>query len=108
MASETCVTAFRDAIRERDRRCIVTGRAIYAEFGVWRTFQAAHIFPLAYGGHWTANSYVCWITIQPEDLSTQSRTACCSTIPYTNLSALMYGCLVFHESESRRLIVTLG
>lgn len=67
MASETCATVFRDAIRERDRRCVVTGRrAIYAEFGVWRTFQAAHIFPLAYEGYWTANNYGCWITIQPE------------------------------------------
>ena len=23
-----------------------------AEYGIWRGFQAAHIFPLAYEGHW--------------------------------------------------------
>lgn len=29
-------------------------------------FEAAHIFPLAYEGHWTANNYGRWMTHTPE------------------------------------------
>ena len=57
----TGVAAFRDAVRERDGRCVITGKvAIDAEFGIWRGFEAAHIFPLAYQGHRTFSP---WITI---------------------------------------------
>ena len=33
----------------------------------WESFEAAHIFPLAYEGHWNDNSYGHWITIPPEN-----------------------------------------
>jgi hypothetical protein len=57
----TCIAAFRDAVRERDGRCVITGKvASEAEFGFWTGFEAAHIFPLAYQGHWT---YSPWIEI---------------------------------------------
>lgn len=47
--TSTRVAVFRDPIRERDRRCVITGRvALNAEYGDWTGFQAAHIFPLAY------------------------------------------------------------
>ncbi|KAL2002857.1 hypothetical protein VTN02DRAFT_5694 [Thermoascus thermophilus] len=40
--------AFRDQIRTRDRRCVITGRINHdADVGFWTGFEAAHIFPLA-------------------------------------------------------------
>jgi hypothetical protein len=32
----------------------------------WTGFEAAHIFPLAYEGHWTEHGYDRWITIPPK------------------------------------------
>ncbi|KAG0126306.1 hypothetical protein HOY82DRAFT_472900, partial [Tuber indicum] len=41
--------SFPNAVRERDKRCIITGRqARLANFGNWNTFHACHIFPLAF------------------------------------------------------------
>ncbi|KAI9877963.1 MAG: hypothetical protein M1830_002331 [Pleopsidium flavum] len=54
---------FRDAIRLRDRRCIISGRE--AVNGFWTSFQAAHIFPLAYKGHWDQYNFCRWITKPP-------------------------------------------
>lgn len=31
--------------------------------GTWTGFEAAHIFPLGYEGHWTENDFGRWITI---------------------------------------------
>ncbi|KAF8538808.1 HNH endonuclease-domain-containing protein [Trichophaea hybrida] len=63
-ANGSPVTVFRDAVRERDRRCVITGeRALNADHGVWFGFEAAHVFPLAYEGHWKEHNYGCWITI---------------------------------------------
>jgi hypothetical protein len=60
----TRIPQFRDAVRERDRRCVLTGqRALGADRGTWRSFEAAHVFPLAYEGHWINNNYSRWITI---------------------------------------------
>lgn len=55
--------AFRDAIRMRDRRCIITEQE--AVYGSWTSFEAAHIFPLAYEGHWLQDDYERWITKPP-------------------------------------------
>ncbi|KAI5850364.1 hypothetical protein DFP73DRAFT_539107 [Morchella snyderi] len=66
VASGTRNTAFRDAVRERDRRCVITGKvALDAEYGFWTGFDAAHIFPLAHEGHWKQHDYGRWITIPP-------------------------------------------
>jgi len=71
VASGTRVAVFRDAVRERDRRCVVTGEpALRADHGIWRGFEAAHIFPLAYEGHWNKENYGRWITIPPATEST--------------------------------------
>lgn len=60
------VYAFRDAIRLRDGRCIITGVvALGAQYGNWRSFEAAHIFPLAYEEHWRNNDFARWISIPP-------------------------------------------
>ncbi|KAH0564723.1 hypothetical protein GP486_001885 [Trichoglossum hirsutum] len=66
VASGTCAPQFRDAVRERDRRCVLTGQWVPgADLGVWDSFEAAHIFPLAYEDHWINNNYSRWITIEP-------------------------------------------
>ena len=65
--SGTRVAEFRKAVRERDRRCVITGQpAPRAEYDVWRGYEVAHIFPLAYEGHWNQHNYSRWITIQPD------------------------------------------
>ncbi|KAF4627753.1 hypothetical protein G7Y89_g10400 [Cudoniella acicularis] len=61
----TRVQAFRDAIRLRDRRCIITGEE-YLDDDNWRGFEAAHIFPLAYEQYWTDHNYSRWISIIPD------------------------------------------
>ncbi|KAA6411525.1 MAG: hypothetical protein FRX48_04805 [Lasallia pustulata] len=59
----TRTPAFRDAIRLRDPRCVITGEeAINADVGSWTGFDAAHIFPLAYEGHWKQHNFDRWIT----------------------------------------------
>jgi hypothetical protein len=49
----------------RDRRCFITGEEALAQFDFWEGFEAAHVFPLAYNGHWVDHNYDRWITIQP-------------------------------------------
>jgi hypothetical protein len=66
----TRVHEFSEAVRQRDRRCVVSGkRAVHAWRGGWFGFEAAHIFPLAYEGHWKQYNYSRWITIPPERAS---------------------------------------
>ena len=74
VASGTRVAEFREAVRQRDRRCIITGRLVLrADYDIWRGFEATHIFPIAYKGratrlykgHWDQYDYGRWITIQP-------------------------------------------
>lgn len=62
----TRVKAFRDAVRSRDGRCIISGkRAVNADLGLWTGFEAAHIFPLAYESHWNEHHLSRWITNPP-------------------------------------------
>ena len=64
--SGTGVVEFREAVRQRDRRCMITRRpALNAEFGNWRDFEAVYIFPLAYEGSWIEKDYGRWITVPP-------------------------------------------
>lgn len=56
--------SFRDEIRRRDGRCVITGKiALGAYRNHWKGFEAAHIFPLAYQGHWVQHNFARWITI---------------------------------------------
>ncbi|KIW81612.1 hypothetical protein Z517_04638 [Fonsecaea pedrosoi CBS 271.37] len=68
LATGTRVAAFAEAIRSRDRQCIISGAPVPTFNGIsfWDSFEAAHIFPLAYEGHWKTQDYSRWITIQPE------------------------------------------
>ena len=45
---------------------MITGRvAANAHLNSWTGFQAAHIFPLAYEGHWLEKGFSRWITFPP-------------------------------------------
>ncbi len=65
MSTGTRVRAFRDSVRDRDRRCLISGDAAQDRRGNWRGCDAAHIFPLAYEGHWHEHDYGRWISIPP-------------------------------------------
>lgn len=66
----TRVTSFSDAVRQRDRRCVITGRrARLAHLGSWDTFETTHIFPLAYEEYWNDCEYNRWITVPPANES---------------------------------------
>ncbi|KAG0123251.1 hypothetical protein HOY82DRAFT_575160 [Tuber indicum] len=66
-ASGPRVASFLDAVRERDRGCVITGRpARLAHLGKWGCFEAAHIFPLGYEQYWNENGYGRLISIPPK------------------------------------------
>ncbi|ELR03632.1 hypothetical protein VC83_03464 [Pseudogymnoascus destructans] len=59
--------AFRNEVRHRDRRCVVTGHEVGSAYRIhWRGFEVGHIFPIAYEAQWTAQNFSRWITILPE------------------------------------------
>jgi len=50
--SGTRVDSFFESVRDRDERCVITGRpAVISGVTHWTTFEAAHVFPLAYEEH---------------------------------------------------------
>jgi hypothetical protein len=63
------VQAFRDAVRSRDRRCVVTGKEApnRTRLGRWNGFEAAHVFPLAFESLWKDYNYGRWINSPPND-----------------------------------------
>lgn len=62
----TRIQEFRESVRERDRRCVITGlENVTAKYGLWEGFQAAHIFPLAYEQYWEEHNFGRWITLPP-------------------------------------------
>ncbi|KAG0638154.1 hypothetical protein HOY80DRAFT_888383 [Tuber brumale] len=70
VTSGTRVESFRDAVRDRDRGCVITGtRAPLAHFGNWRCFEDSHIFPFAYEQHWNQCNYGRWTTVPPANES---------------------------------------
>ncbi|KIW78778.1 hypothetical protein Z517_08617 [Fonsecaea pedrosoi CBS 271.37] len=67
LATGSRVAAFAEAVRLRDRQCIISGRSVpfLNDIYYWRSFEAAHIFPLAYEGYWIKENYGRWIISQP-------------------------------------------
>jgi hypothetical protein len=62
------VQSFRTDVRARDGKCFISGLpANLAQIGAWWGFDVAHVFPLAYEGHWNLNNYGRWITIPPRE-----------------------------------------
>lgn len=59
---------FREAVRQRDRGCVITGKgARNATVGFWASLDAAHIVPLAYEKVWVENNFQKNITIHPKN-----------------------------------------
>ncbi|KAK9318770.1 HNH endonuclease-domain-containing protein [Lipomyces orientalis] len=55
--------AFRDGVRARDGKCVISGEVNDgALWGVWAGFQAAHVFPLEHENLWMQFNYGRWIT----------------------------------------------
>jgi len=64
LATGTRLHSFRDEVRKRDGRCVITGTIALGAYRDWWTgFEAAHIFPLAYEDHWIQHNFARWITI---------------------------------------------
>ncbi|KAG0634852.1 hypothetical protein HOY80DRAFT_1012256 [Tuber brumale] len=60
-----CDERFRHEIRNRDRKCVlsgVTNTEILIEANNWVAFQAAHIFPVEHESLWIRFNYGRWIT----------------------------------------------
>ena len=70
LPSGTRVESFRDAVFQRDKRCIITGnQAMYADVGKWLGFEATHIFPLAFERQWNDCNLSRLITAPPTNES---------------------------------------
>jgi HNH endonuclease len=55
--------AFRDGVRARDMKCVITGDPnLMAEWGYWEGYQAAHVFPMHLESLWIQFDYGRWIT----------------------------------------------
>ncbi|PUU75871.1 hypothetical protein B9Z19DRAFT_1089387 [Tuber borchii] len=66
----TRVESFIHSVRDRDRRCIITGRsAVMAGVSFWENFEAVHVFPLAYEENWNNDNFSQWITVPPDSES---------------------------------------
>ena len=67
LATGSRVKAFSDAVRSRDDRCIISGRPVMRinDISFYDGFEAAHVFPLAYEGHWRDQNLSRWITQGP-------------------------------------------
>ncbi|AEO64299.1 uncharacterized protein THITE_2110303 [Thermothielavioides terrestris NRRL 8126] len=60
------VKSFREQVQARDGGCVVSKeRNPTSAIGLWRGFEAAHIFPLAFESQWVQLNYGRWITIDP-------------------------------------------
>ncbi len=64
LSTATRLQSFRNEVRRRDGRCIITGQeALGIDQDHWTGFEVAHVFPLAYEGHWVQHNFARWITI---------------------------------------------
>jgi len=58
-------SSFRDGIRDRDRKCVISGTSIpeiHIQANNWTTFEAAHIFPPEHERLWIEHNHGQWIT----------------------------------------------
>lgn len=53
--------AFRDGVRTRDERCVISGIVNRRAPHRWTLFEAAHIFPLEKEDYWIHENYGRWI-----------------------------------------------
>ncbi|PUU82145.1 hypothetical protein B9Z19DRAFT_1075639 [Tuber borchii] len=58
--------SFVNAVRYRDRHCVLTGQPVPgASYDDWCSFDAVPIFPLAYEAYWNDFGFGKWITVPP-------------------------------------------
>ena len=63
---KTISQSFVNAVRYRDRHCVLMGwPAKLASYDNWTGFDAVHIFPLAYEAYWNDCGFSKWITVPP-------------------------------------------
>ena len=96
-------TKFRDAVRKRDRGCVLTGeRAINGEDGDWAGYCATHIFPLEYAEHWVDSGDDRLITTPTSRRSALRRT--------TSIYSVQNGVLLRADMRNRfeRYIVSIN
>ena len=53
---------FTAEVRARDKKCVITGSSLGAQWGVWAGLDAAHVFPLEKESLWQHFGYSRWIT----------------------------------------------
>ncbi|PUU79003.1 hypothetical protein B9Z19DRAFT_1125724 [Tuber borchii] len=62
--------SFREKVRARDKRCVISGRQVrLAGYQNWETFQACYVYPLQFEQQWLDKGYSRWITIPPPNES---------------------------------------
>ncbi|KAF3079798.1 hypothetical protein TWF569_009167 [Orbilia oligospora] len=60
-------SAFRNALRQRDRGCVITGVVNDDDDNDWTGMEAAHIWPLGKGSEWIRQNASRWITDSDSD-----------------------------------------
>lgn len=69
----TRTSSFSAEIRARDKKCSLTGRAVFlSRDESWGTFDAAHIFPLRLEEHWSPDDHSDGNTNPPPGLAVGS------------------------------------
>jgi HNH endonuclease len=69
--------AFRDRIRTRDGKCVISGTMnIAARSGNWSHFEAAHIFPLEKESLWIQFNYGRWVTDMDDTVRVSKINSC--------------------------------
>ena len=70
---KTLAQSFLNAVRYRDRHCVLTGRPVpMASYDDWTGYYVAHIFPLAYEAYWNDCGFSKWITVPQVTKSDES------------------------------------
>jgi hypothetical protein len=67
---------FRDGIRARDGKCVVSGVVNTRSAGNWTAFEAAHIFPLELENLWIEFNYGRWVDDIDDDAGISKINSC--------------------------------
>ncbi|KAH0548613.1 hypothetical protein GP486_007843 [Trichoglossum hirsutum] len=67
---------FRDGIRARDRKCVISGVVNTRSAGNWTSFEAAHIFPLELENLWIEFNYGRWVDDIDDDAGISKINSC--------------------------------
>jgi HNH endonuclease len=88
--------SFRNAVRSRDGKCVVTGReAPDAANDNWDGLEAAHIVPLAHQDHWNNQGFSNLITIPPASATAGNINSVQNGLLLRNDIHLLFDCYDF-------------